>query len=257
MSVRLEKAGGGHSVVGITVLSLVVLLAASQSARSTSPEELLARRLRRGPGVSNHPVGVIPSSAIRIPRGWPLAPDGSITCTTCHRALPSLDGRGEPDLRALSSDDSSGKSFCTNCHQEQGHRSATAMHWLALDRAHFMHADMEDETTGGTRQDSAGACLSCHDGVSAPDVAYQTPGGRRGGNWDPAMNHPVGVPYPRAGKRGMEMPLRPVSSLPTTVRLPGGAVSCVSCHDLYASKPALLTVPIEGSRLCMTCHQAD
>lgn len=256
MSIRLEKAGSGRSIVGITVLSLVALLAAGQSARSTTPEERFARRLRSGPGVSNHPIGVVPSSAVRIPQGWPLAPDGSITCTTCHRALPSLDGRGQPDLRALSADPASGKSFCANCHQEQGHHGAKAMHWLALDRAHFMDPDMVEESGRGTRQDSTEACLSCHDGVSAPDVAYQTAGGRRG-SWNPAMNHPVGVPYPRAGKHAMEMPLRPVSMLPASVRLPGGMVSCVSCHDLYASKPALLAVPIEGSALCMTCHQAD
>ncbi|MFQ5415040.1 MAG: cytochrome c3 family protein [Phycisphaerae bacterium] len=42
--------------------------------------------------------------------------------------------------------------------------------------------------------------------------------------------------------------------MPAAVRLPGGRVSCVSCHDVFVLAPQRLTVPIEGSALCFACH---
>jgi len=32
---------------------------------------------------------------------------------------------------------------------------------------------------------------------------------------------------------------------------------CISCHNLYAHEPYLLTVPIDGSALCFTCHDMN
>jgi predicted CXXCH cytochrome family protein len=67
-------------------------------------------------------------------------------------------------------------------------------------------------------------------------------------------NHPVGVRY---GARGSSVALRPASLLPDNVRLPDGTVSCVSCHDLYARDGHLLSVPLDESTLCYTCHDMD
>ena len=72
-----------------------------------------------------------------------------------------------------------------------------------------------------------------------------------------ARNHPVGVNYPRTGRNGKGVQLRPTLVLPQAVRLPGGTVGCLSCHNLYARDPGRLSVPIEGSLLCMTCHPLD
>jgi predicted CXXCH cytochrome family protein len=91
--------------------------------------------------------------------------------------------------------------------------------------------------------------------VSAADAVNKTPWGRSGGFLeDSRRNHPVGVRYPDRTPRNFSVPFRPVSSLPERIRLPEGKVGCVSCHDLYARDEHLLTVPIEGSELCLTCH---
>jgi predicted CXXCH cytochrome family protein len=74
---------------------------------------------------------------------------------------------------------------------------------------------------------------------------------------DARRNHPIGVRYPRQGTTRAEMPLRPTSTLPPNVRLPGGTVSCISCHDLYNMDPKRLSVPITESQLCFTCHDMN
>jgi len=100
--------------------------------------------------------------------------------------------------------------------------------------------------------------LECHDGVNAPEARYQTPWDRRvGSTGDNRRNHPIGVRYPRMGRARAEVPLRPVAQLPASVLLPNDSVSCLSCHDLYSREDYLLTVPIEGSKLCLTCHAFD
>lgn len=99
--------------------------------------------------------------------------------------------------------------------------------------------------------------MSCHDGVSAPDstgIMGHRVGGYPG---DRDSNHPVGIAYSRSKGRPGTTRMRPAGLLPKEVRLPGGAVSCVSCHNLYSSDPAKLTVPIEGSKLCLSCHDMD
>lgn len=141
-----------------------------------------------------------------------------------------------------------------NCHVETGGGSSLDMHWRAVTKAH-----------GGNERSSAGvsavddmsrSCLKCHDGVTASDAGHET---SRGGGYsgDRSRNHPVGVRYPPSGTRGVEVPLRPASLLPKSIRLPGGKVSCVSCHDVYNRDRHRLSVPIEGSKLCMTCHVMD
>lgn len=62
------------------------------------------------------------------------------------------------------------------------------------------------------------------------------------------------MPYPNRPSRGVEAGFRPASLLPREMQLPNGVVSCVSCHNLYGREKDLLSVPIEGSELCFTCH---
>ena len=80
-----------------------------------------------------------------------------------------------------------------------------------------------------------------------------------GGGYDGTQtgNHPVGVRYPLGAGRDSGVSFRPAGLLPEQVRLPGGVVSCVSCHDLYAPERHLLTVSLDGSALCFTCHAMD
>ena len=67
---------------------LTVAVAGDQSDRSGG--RYTPDVMRYGPGVSNHPVGVKPSEAVQVPAGWPVDAHGSITCLTCHEALPRL-----------------------------------------------------------------------------------------------------------------------------------------------------------------------
>jgi predicted CXXCH cytochrome family protein len=210
--------------------------------------------------VINHPVGVAPTAAVTIPVGWPLASDGSITCLTCHEALPPLDGGGGPRLRHNdTSDDVSSNAdsvtFCAACHRNGAGRGATSAHWTVVGVAHVTPGD---EPTGGNALVDAESrrCLECHDGVNA--VESVNPVGLSNASFaDAQRNHPIGMPYPNGRSRQSNARFRSASLLPDTVHLPGGNVSCVSCHNLYAGTPKLLSVPLEGSKLCFTCHDMD
>ena len=214
----------------------------------------LADMLRHGPGVSNHPVGVVPSAAIGIPTGWPLDADGAMTCMTCHSRLPALDGSPGPQLRM----NAAGGQFCAACHQAEGERSAASAHWMAVQRAHIR----DDETdgngvrSGGLLDSDSRRCLACHDGVSASESAHATRWNRGPGDvGDPRRNHPVGVAYPARSQRERGGPFRAAGLLPKQIRLCEGKVSCVSCHDLYSDRPYRLAVPVERSALCLSCHE--
>ena len=234
--------------------------AVSALALSPASDRNLAEKMRRGPGLSNHPVNVIPSRAVTLPTGWPLAFDGSMTCFTCHEDMPSLNGGSGPRLRGVDGSVANSEAFCENCHGDGHERTAAAMHWMAVPRAHITSdSDRDTGQIGFGGVDSASRrCLGCHDGVTAGESAYEL-GGTGGGSsfGDRGRNHPIGVSYPRGGRRRAEVPLRAAAQVPSHVRLPDGMVGCVSCHDLYNQTPKRLAVPIEGSRLCFACHDMN
>ena len=129
------------------------------------------------------------------------------------------------------------------------------MHWMAVGVAH-VKADRTLSRGGSSLLDSESLyCMACHDGVNAPESANTTAWNRGpGARGDRHRNHPVGVEYRAQPLHRSSVRLRPTSLLPATIRLPNGQVSCVSCHDLYAADPGRLTVPIEESALCFSCH---
>jgi hypothetical protein len=243
----------------LACLQLAVALPTIAITSSLGRPTDLSRRLHSGPGVSNHPVNVVPSAAVSIPPGWPLDAGGSITCTTCHLSLPPLNGNGGTRLRKANTAFSDPRAYCMNCHRDSLGGSAATAHWTAVPKAHILRESFQDHSTSGSTMDGASRdCLSCHDGVTASDAGHETGLSRGSGYFgDKGRNHPIGVRYPHAGTRRVEVPLRPAAALPETVRLPGGVVSCVSCHDLYHPDKYRLSVPIEGSRLCLTCHDMD
>ncbi len=207
-----------------------------------------------GPGIANHPVGVVPSAGVRVPTDWPLDSMGAITCFTCHTEIPAEPTGANPKLRGVNTAAEPGTAFCGTCH-EFDQRDAKSIHWLALGTAHVQSdrgaTRVNTETLGAqTRR-----CLSCHDGAMASESGNATPWNHfRGGMGDEGRNHPVGIRYERSNRLRRASPLRPASLLPEEVRLPDGKVSCVSCHNLYAGSPYLLAVPTRGSQLCLTCH---
>lgn len=216
-----------------------------------------------GPGLVNHPIGVVPTDAIAVPEGWPLGPGGAITCTTCHAGIPAPGERRSANLRSI---DGAGKStagvaFCATCHTGPQSEARTGAHWQVYQLAHPREADFKRLAGGGRIDHASRRCLGCHDGVSAREVSYRVPGGGGAAHTasydDRSRNHPIGMPYPAGGKpRGLS-PLRPGSLLPREVVLPGGNVGCLSCHNLYSQREMRLSVPVEGSQLCFACHAMD
>ncbi|HEU6446871.1 MAG TPA: hypothetical protein VFV23_00350 [Verrucomicrobiae bacterium] len=125
---------------------------------------------------------------------------------------------------------------------------------------------------------SSTACLSCHDGsvainqtygnggttnytggtaVYAPSWAVEAIGGT-----DLTRMHPVGVSYSQALAADPELVTPASGSVLATAMLKGNAqsVECASCHDIHrtqgvsASAPDNLIVDVNGSQLCLTCH---
>jgi predicted CXXCH cytochrome family protein len=241
----------------VPVLVLVTSLGSLATASNwPSADADVSRALRHGPGNVNHPVGVRPSHAVHVPKGWPLGTDGCLTCTTCHESIPALSGHGGAKLRRKGGATGDPSAFCATCHGTTT-SGAAGMHWRAMQRAHVRSASPSRTQRYGALDADSIRCLSCHDGVTARETAYETASGHGVmALGDTARDHPVGVRY-RAYGRERGSKLRAEGALPATVRLPGGRVSCVSCHDLYSREPKLLTVPIEGSALCFTCHDMD
>ena len=239
----------------LVMLASACVLLLTAGAGITDERSSWVGKLRYGPGVSNHPVQVVPSAAIRVPDGWPVDVDGSITCRTCHEELPSLDGGADARLRDFDAQRAEPSEFCTKCHTQGAGNGAAAIHWQAVGVAHVKADDVSSGSRGRALDRQTTQCLGCHDGVNAVESRNPTPWNRgRGYAGDGQRNHPVGVEYPDRTPRGSSVPFRPVSLLPEQVVLPEGKVGCVSCHDLYSEKKHLLTVTIEGSELCFTCH---
>jgi predicted CXXCH cytochrome family protein len=93
-------------------------------------------------------------------------------------------------------------------------------------------------------------CLECHGRHGDPDstrvdanLILRHAGER--------MNHPIGRDYARAARFGG---YRPVSQLSRHVLLPGGMISCVSCHKGYSREHGGLLRDNRGSALCLECH---
>lgn len=246
-------AGFGHAtpwgwLEAITIAVGAAIASAGAAAATRSAESLM----REGPGVSNHPINVVPSATITVPDGWPVDENGAIICRTCHTGFPSLGDGGDPNLRDFEHGRTDPASFCAKCHSVDRRDTAANAHWSALRVAHI-----KARGSGGLRSDSlldadSRRCLQCHDGVNATDAINTTAWNRHGNRFgNITTNHPVGVTYPPRAKRD---DYRPASSLPEQIQLPRGQVSCVSCHDLYARDQHRLAVPMDGSQLCFSCH---
>jgi predicted CXXCH cytochrome family protein len=212
--------------------------------------------LLRGPGVSNHPVGMAPSSSVNLPADWPLDPDGTMTCLTCHSNLPSSRGSGDPCLRDFDPELEAATEFCMKCHGGSSHQGRADVHWMAVQTAHVGAEATPTAPSSHLLDAQTRQCLGCHDGVGASESSNTTPWnrGHAASFGGPQGNHPVGVSYPTGSQARTGSQFRAKSFLPEQVQLPRGQVSCVSCHDLYSGDRYLLTVPIEGSELCFTCH---
>ncbi|RMF07894.1 MAG: cytochrome C [Candidatus Neomarinimicrobiota bacterium] len=113
-------------------------------------------------------------------------------------------------------------------------------------------------------------CLSCHDGATAVDNY----GGTTTGTWlitgreaigtDLRNDHPVSFVYDQAlaaADGELKDPTSAVTALGGTIQTDllseGSTVECTSCHDVhngYSYNPEFLKITMNGSALCLTCH---
>lgn len=128
---------------------------------------------------------------------------------------------------------------------------------MAVGYAHLMPPEHSSDQRKDVLDAASNNCLTCHDGVNAGEAGHRWLGSHGGNLGEAGRNHPVGVPYMRRESDSRGSLLRHATRLPREVRLPDGRVSCVSCHNLYNIDRHHLSVPIEGSRLCLTCHEMD
>ncbi len=212
----------------------------------------LPDRLRRGPGMRNHQVGMKPSRAVKIPDGWPVASDGSITCLTCHMQIPDLSGRSAPHLRET--DRNNQAEFCSKCHMDGSDSVQSSPHWSVMNRAHQSTNQTSDFRSNSLMDSSSRQCLGCHDGVNASNASSGHANGASAGYGSNRGEHPVSMRYQKQRLGSRQVSLRHQSQLPKEILLPQGQVSCISCHDLFSSTKARLTIPIEKSALCFACH---
>ncbi|MCP5150189.1 MAG: cytochrome c3 family protein [Ectothiorhodospiraceae bacterium] len=175
----------------------------------------------------SHPLGASPGST--APANLHLAPDGGMTCATCHAVHGPAPGR--PTVS------------CNACHRPQFFDAMADGGTSVASRGHL---DARAVIGDGLDPYSA-QCLSCH------DARGDAPGlhGNARGAAQPAPNHPVGRPYARAVAYGG---YRQLERVPTAVALPGGTVGCVSCHAGYSAEHGGLVLPATGSGLCYACH---
>lgn len=107
-----SRRGSVRLRVGLTTLAASTLFGALGA--TSRPLDAV---LRNGPGVVNHPVGVRPSAGVRVPPGWPLASDGTLTCKTCHSRLPEISGASDAYLRDSQTGAAPSMHFCAKCHE--------------------------------------------------------------------------------------------------------------------------------------------
>ncbi|QDV92049.1 Doubled CXXCH motif (Paired_CXXCH_1) [Phycisphaerae bacterium RAS2] len=149
------------------------------------------------------------------------------------------------------------RSLCLTCHTPEGMTDGAAR--PPAERLPRSRAVLAQDSDRELDRHSL-VCLGCHDGVIATDVfttahaaslASLGPSGDR----SPALaGHPIGGRYPS------DHPRYRAASIATRdgrIRLPGGRVQCVSCHDPHdaGSHPAMLVKSNERSALCLSCHR--
>ena len=210
---------------------------AQQAGLLTASQEALCGKCHPSAVQMSHPSGFQPKTA--PPQSYPLDWKGDLTCSTCHDIHAS--GRGLMRGAKL------GKELCFACHEpdffkkmRDGGASLAAGH---LSKGIDSHAPALDVYS---RQ-----CMECHGRNADPKLATAIDRNGVVRHASQSMNHPIGMSYQNAVSFGGYHPRRTVER---TLLLPGGKVSCVSCHQGYRKEHGKLVVTKEKSALCFECH---
>ena len=201
-----------------------------ETGRLVATQEQLCARCHQQALQLSHPSGFVPRHD--PPKAFPLDADGRLTCSTCHDVHAPSPER----LRRRAE----GEGLCLGCHRPDFFQEMKDRGRSLEATGHLPAAS----TPSPFAPDRASAnCMGCHE-----DHADRAATGHGGG---PA-NHPIGMDYREARRR--QGVYKPVSRLPRHVLLPGGKVSCVSCHRGYSRRHGTLAVANKGSELCLSCH---
>lgn len=150
------------------------------------------------------------------------------------------------------------RDLCLTCHTP--HMTTKRAPLLDRDPRSAQPASLR-QAFGDELNSSSILCLSCHDGVTAPDVYTSSHslmwtgqlGSQQYGS-RPLTSHPIGAKYPVVDAK-YHSPAEVESD--GRMRLPGGRVQCTSCHDPHNTErhPAMLVRSNQRSSLCLACHR--
>ncbi|PYQ90091.1 MAG: hypothetical protein DMG02_12460 [Acidobacteria bacterium] len=234
---------------GVVVWTMVSGFTAVEAAASSTHHT--ADRLRiedceschQFPQTRSHVTGVRPT--FEIPAAYPLAPNGELTCLTCHEVTAGA-ANGSLNIRG----GLQGEAFCRSCHasrEEEGSRLAHAVRMGAAHRARPLESPNRLSRSPAASLD----CQACHDGVIGEGGHWPTQGEIARSGRD--LGHPVGIDYPNAQIRSATLTALPL--LNPAVGLENGTVGCTSCHDALSRVPKQLVIDNRGSALCLACHR--
>lgn len=183
---------------------------------------------------ASHPSGVRPAAS--LPADYPLDWKGELTCSSCHQIHAPSHGRLRGEKRR--------KAFCLACHAEDFFRRMADGGQSLVLSGHL------DARAGEALLDPFTAqCMGCHGESGDGSVSVGGAGvGRHRGS---GINHPVGVSYAQASRFGG---YRAPASLDPSIELPGGLMSCISCHRGYVAQHGAVRQPGRGAGLCLECH---
>jgi predicted CXXCH cytochrome family protein len=201
----------------------------------TTTQERMCGRCHVGAVEASHPTGFTPNRP--LPAEYPLDWKGQVTCSTCHDVHKPVSSR-----QSMARQD---RTICGSCHAGAlvagTHEAGRALRVSG-------HVDARSRRPPSPIDAYSMRCIECHeerlslagDGIRA---AYGASNGTG------MMNHPIGSAYrwmvPNSG-------LHPASTLPEEVSLPGGRLSCISCHRPYSQKHGVLVA--QDPVLCFHCH---
>lgn len=202
----------------------------------SSQEKLCAGCHQRANQVS-HPSGFPPRG--KFPAEYPVDSKGDLTCSTCH----DVHGKTPGILRGSRR----GRELCLACHDTQFFER---MRDQGTSLTASGHLDAGGPMTRSMLDPYSLQCMGCHASAGEnPTVSVDRNSVVRHGT--NSFNHSIMVSYADAMKFGG---YRPQSQISKKILLPGGLVSCVSCHDGYSKNHGQLVMPMAKSALCFECH---
>jgi predicted CXXCH cytochrome family protein len=185
----------------------------------------------------SHPSGFAPRGKLHpdYPADW----KGDLTCSTCHEVHGNTPGIMRGKRR--------GRELCLACHDAQ-------FFARMRDQGNSMtasgHLDVSNATADPRLDPFSRQCMACH-GAKGDNDAPSVDRNMIVRHGATSLNHPIGANYAKAMKFGG---YRKVSQISKKIMLPGGLVSCVSCHEGYSKIHGKLVIPRAKSALCYECH---